>query len=92
MSSNSLDTPPPDTQDNNFGLLFKKYLTEVFEALICVLIVHLVSQYQINFPNIVKISFIVGTITFFIEYYDSEFKNTIKRGMTMSVGGSIIPK
>jgi uncharacterized membrane protein YjjP (DUF1212 family) len=88
----SLDTPPPDTQDNNLAPLFKKYLSEVFEALICVLIIHLVSQYQINLLYIFKISFIVGTITFFIEYYDSDFKNTVKRGMTMSVGSSIIPK
>jgi hypothetical protein len=86
--------PRQSLNDSHFddSVLFKKYISEVFEALICVLIVHLVSQHTINFPNIVKISFIVGTITFFIEYYDSEFKNTVKRGMTMSVGSSIIPK
>jgi hypothetical protein len=73
--------------------ILKKYISEVFEALICVFIIHLVSPQQtLDFFNIAKISFIVGTITFFIEYYDSDFKKTVKHSMTVSVGSSIIPK
>lgn len=82
---------PHDSHDS-YEPFFKKYISEVFEALVSVLIISLVTQKEYDIWNIVKLSFLIGTITYFIEYYDHEFKQTIKRGMTMSVGGAILPK
>ena len=66
------------------------YLHEVFEALISVIIIFLVTEKNMDVLRILKLSFIIGTITFCIEYYDHEFKQNLKKGMNFSVGGSLI--
>lgn len=70
----------------------KKYILEVIEALVSILVVGLVTRNRFGNWNIIGLAFLIGTITFSIEYYDKEFQKMVKRGMVMSVGGSLLPR
>lgn len=69
---------------------FNIWLHEVFEALISVVIIFLVMEKEIDVFRILKLSLIIGSITYVIEFYDQEFKQNLKKGMNFSVGGSLI--
>lgn len=73
-------------------VFLKKYILEVIEALVSILVVGLVTSNRFGNWNIIGLAFLIGTITFSIEYYDKEFHQMVKRGMIMSVGGSLLPK
>ena len=69
---------------------FSHFFNEVFEAFISVVIVTLVTRHKFKIMEVLKLSVIIGSITFFLEYYDHSFKNDIKKGMTFSIGGKLL--
>lgn len=68
----------------------KHYFNEVFEAFIAIIIITLVTRHKFDFYEVFKLALIVGTITFCLEFYDSSFKQDIKRGMIFTVGGKLV--
>ena len=68
----------------------RHYFNEVFEAFISIVIVTLVTRHKFQIEEVVKLSFIVGSITFFLEFYDHSFKDNLKKGMNFTLGGKLI--
>jgi hypothetical protein len=67
------------------------WMGEVFEALIAVFILNLItSQINFNTQKIIKVALIIGTLTYFIELYDTKFHSSIKSGLASNIGTKII--
>lgn len=82
------------TQQGNYDILkghFFHYLEEVFEAFVAVIIYTLLSNNsKFEIKRAIKVSLIVGLITFLLEIYKPEFKDTVKSGMVSSAGSNLV--
>lgn len=57
----------------------RHYFNEVFEAFISIVIVTLVTRHKFEIEEVVKLSFIIGSITFFLEFYDHSVPKTLMK-------------
>lgn len=71
------------------GHLFH-YIEECFEALVSIILYTLLTNNKFEVKRVIKISLIIGFITFLLEIYKPNFKDNIKSGMVTSLGSTII--
>ena len=80
--------------------VFIRYLQEVAEAFVAVMIIELVTKSaqnqsgivpkNLNFMGVFQISLIVGLVTLITEFFSQDLKNSIKGGMAWSSGANIV--
>lgn len=82
------------------GDLLIRYLQEVAEAFVAVLVIELVtksaqnttgiSPKNVNFMGVVYISLIVGLITLCTEFFSQDLKSSLKGGIAWSSGANLV--
>jgi hypothetical protein len=70
----------------------KIYLGEFIEALIAITVVKSVLNKKIRFNDIILSSVIVATVTFILENFSPDTKKSVKNGINMSIGSSLMNK
>lgn len=68
----------------------KLYFFECLEAMVAILILRLALEKEINVPLIIKASMLIGLLTFLLEQYNPEFKQSVRQGITFTVGSQIL--
>lgn len=76
------------TRDGIYYL--KRYIQEVLEAFVAILIIKIATDKQLLFNEILKGSIFVGILTLLLEEYNPEFKEQIRQGITFTVGSQVM--
>lgn len=70
---------------------FMHYLEECFEAFVAfVFYTLLTNNAKFDFYRAIRVSLIVGLLTFSLEIYKPDFKANVKSGMVASIGSGMI--
>ena len=70
---------------------FLRYINEVLESLIAYSIYSIINEgSRINVNKIIGMSMIIGLITLVLEEYNPIYKNTIKSGILMTIGSTLL--
>jgi len=73
----------------NLKFLILRYLKEVLDAFIAVMTISYISpKIEFNHKNVAKTSVLIGTMLFFLKYYDEELCKSCKSSMYYSLGNS----
>jgi hypothetical protein len=76
---------------DNIKFHFFHYLEECFEAFIAFVIYSLLTNNsKFELKKAIKVSLLVGLITFLLETYNPEIKKNIKTGMMGSIGSNLM--
>lgn len=68
----------------------KRYIQEVLEAFVAILIIKIATDKELIYINILKGSVFVGILTLLLEEYNPEFKEQIRQGITFTVGSQLM--
>ena len=68
----------------------KRYIQEILEAFVAILIIKVATDKQIIYSHILKGSLFVGILTLLLEEYNPEFKEQIRQGITFTVGSQMM--
>lgn len=76
-------------------IVLEEYLYEVFEAFVCIMLVIMMMRFSkknfyLDIQMIIKFSLIIGFITWILEYYSKDFKESVKSGIRFTTGASLI--
>lgn len=77
---------------NNFKKHLKHYINEVLEAFIALIVIRYAMDKTINVKEVIIMSMSVGFITFLLELYNPNIKDSIRRGMSFTVGSQLMSK
>ena len=77
------------------NIKIKKYLHEVVEAFVSIFLIRLLllssgKNFNIDIFDVIKFSFIIGSFTYILEYYNPDFQANVKRGLNFSTGGALL--
>lgn len=68
----------------------KRYIQEVLEAFVAILIIKVATDKQLVYINILKGSIFIGILTLLLEEYNPDFKEQIRQGITFTVGSQMM--
>ena len=68
----------------------KRWINEVLEAVISICIITYFGKREFDTTTIIKLSLLVGTLTFILETWNEDLKNNVKSGMLFTSGASIL--
>lgn len=72
-----------------FERLLFLYCKQIFDAFIAILMISYISpKIQFDHMNVLKTSFMIGTILFLLDLYDEDLHKTCKSSMFYSLGNS----
>lgn len=82
------------TKEDKWGIIqghFMHYMEECFEAFVAfVFYTLLTNNAKFDFYRAIRVSLIVGLLTFLLEIYKPDFKANVKSGMVASIGSGMI--
>ena len=67
-----------------------RYIQEILEAYVAYSLFKIIAEKPIDFVKTFKMSLIIGLITFMLEEYNSDYKNTIKNGIFVNIGTQFV--
>ena len=70
--------------------LLQEILTESVEALVFLLVIHLITERSFEWWRVVRIAILVGVITALVRRWNPDVHGKIKEGMTFQVGSSLL--
>lgn len=74
--------------DKNLKYYLKRYIQEVFEATISVLVFMFTLKKQFTLPEFTRIVFLIGFVTLILEEYNHEFFSEFKQGIHFTLGAN----
>lgn len=73
----------------NIKRLILQYFKEVFDTFIAILLVSYISpKIKFDQTNVIKTSFMIGTVLFILDFYDESLQKTCKSSLYYSLGNS----
>ena len=81
--------PEEETPIRDIKTIVLRYIQEVIEAFIAIgLYSYITNNFKLE--KVFNMAIVVGAITLVLEEYDPKYKSSLKNGMIVAVGGTMI--
>jgi hypothetical protein len=68
------------------------YIRECMEVFVAITIIRIALEKPLEIFDTIQVSFLIGILTTGLEFYDKDFKKSIKQGMNAFAGTQIVSK
>jgi len=85
-NSSITDVPPKQLHNKTFIYIIKRYIQEVFEASLGLIVVILMLKKKFDLYDFSRIVLLIGFVTLILEEYNVEYLNNFKQGIHFTLG------